>query len=125
MSFHLRLFSKHKQITNNKSKSPFKSLLVINITHVLNKPFKTQLLCNISAKVIKVKPPSHSNNTRTFSPYVNKQSLYYSFINHSKKSVVLNLKNNHNKSIFINMLKQANVLAKNFRPSTIKKLKFS
>ncbi|STE84706.1 CoA-transferase [Escherichia coli] len=29
--------------------------------------------------------------------------LYYSFINHGKESVVLDLKNDHDKSIFINM----------------------
>ncbi len=32
-----------------------------------------------------------------FSPYVDGQSLYYSFINHGKESVVLDLKNDHDK----------------------------
>ena len=67
-------------------------------------------------RVIKVEPPGHGDDTRTFGPYVDGQSLYYSFINHGKESVVLDLKNDHDKSIFINMLKQADVLAENFRP---------
>lgn len=66
-------------------------------------------------RVIKVEPPGHGDDTRTFGPYVDGQSLYYSFINHGKESVVLDLKNDHDKSIFINMLKQADVLAENFR----------
>ena len=95
------------------------------MTHVLNGPFGTQLLCNMGARVIKVEPPGHGDDTRTFGPYVDGQSLYYSFINHGKESVVLDLKNDHDKSIFINMLKQADVLAENFRPGTMEKLGFS
>jgi CoA:oxalate CoA-transferase len=91
-------------MTNNESKGPFEGLLVIDMTHVLNGPFGTQLLCNMGARVIKVEPPGHGDDTRTFGPYVDGQSLYYSFINHGKESVVLDLKNDHDKSIFINML---------------------
>ena len=112
-------------MTNNESKGPFEGLLVIDMTHVLNGPFGTQLLCNMGARVIKVEPPGHGDDTRTFGPYVDGQSLYYSFINHGKESVVLDLKNDHDKSIFINMLKQADVLAENFRPGTMEKLGFS
>ncbi|CAM6333385.1 Formyl-CoA transferase [Escherichia coli] len=101
-------------MTNNECKGPFEGLLVIDMTHVLNGPFGTQLLCNMGARVIKVEPPGHGDDTRTFGPYVDGQSLYYSFINHGKESVVLDLKNDHDKSIFINMLKQADVLAENF-----------
>ncbi|MFP1483976.1 CoA transferase [Escherichia coli] len=79
----------------------------------------------MGARVIKVQPPGHGDDTRTFGPYVDGQSLYYSFINHGKESVVLDLKNDHDKSIFINMLKQADVLAENFRPGTMEKLGFS
>ena len=57
-------------MTNNESKGPFEGLLVIDMTHVLNGPFGTQLLCNMGARVIKVEPPGHGDDTRTFGPYV-------------------------------------------------------
>ncbi|MCZ5120862.1 CoA transferase, partial [Escherichia coli] len=44
-------------MTNNECKGPFEGLLVIDMTHVLNWPFGTQLLCNMGARVIKVEPP--------------------------------------------------------------------
>ena len=72
-------------MTNNECKGPFEGLLVIDMTHVLNGPFGTQLLCNMGARVIKVEPPGHGDDTRTFGPYVDGQSLYYSFINHGKE----------------------------------------
>ncbi len=112
-------------MTNNECKGPFEGLLVIDMTHVLQGPFGTQLLCNMGAMVIKVEPPGQRDDTRTFRTYVDGQSLYYSFINHGKEIVVLDLKNDHDKSIFINMLKQADVLAENFRPGTMEKLGFS
>ncbi|ENB79579.1 hypothetical protein ECP02989429_2375, partial [Escherichia coli P0298942.9] len=40
----------------------------------------------MGARVIKVEPPGHGDDTRTFGPYVDGQSLYYSFINHGKES---------------------------------------
>ena len=39
-------------MTNNESKGPFEGLLVIDMTHVLNGPFGTQLLCNMGARVM-------------------------------------------------------------------------
>ncbi len=48
-------------MTNNESKGPFEGLLVIDMTHVLNGPFGTQLLCNMGARVIKVEPPGHGD----------------------------------------------------------------
>ncbi|MDZ6406369.1 CoA transferase, partial [Escherichia coli] len=49
-------------MTNNESKGPFEGLLVIDMTHVLNGPFGTQLLCNMGARVIKVEPPGNDSN---------------------------------------------------------------
>ncbi|HBB1291193.1 TPA: CoA transferase, partial [Escherichia coli] len=49
-------------MTNNECKGPFEGLLVIDMTHVLNGPFGTQLLCNMGARVIKVEPPGHGDD---------------------------------------------------------------
>ena len=54
-------------MTNNESKGPFEGLLVIDMTHVLNGPFGTQLLCNMGARVIKVEPPGHGDDTHIWS----------------------------------------------------------
>ncbi|MTC60150.1 CoA:oxalate CoA-transferase [Providencia rustigianii] len=108
-----------------KSKGPFEDLLVIDLTHVLNGPFGTQMLCDLGARVIKIETPGHGDDTRTYGPYVNGQSLYYSFVNRGKESIVLNLKDNDDREIFINMIKQADIVAENFRPGTMDKLGFS
>lgn len=104
---------------------PFTGLLVIDMTHVLNGPFGTQILCDLGARVIKIEPPGHGDDTRMYGPFLNGQSLYYSFVNRGKESVVLDLKTDTDRAVFVNMLKKADVLAENFRPGTLEKLGYS
>ncbi len=109
---------------------PFAGLLVIDLTHVLNGPFGTTILCDLGARVIKVEPPGHGDDTRTYGPYVGDQdlgdqSLYFSFVNRGKESIVLNLKDDADREIFLNMVRKADVLAENFRPGTMARLGFS
>jgi CoA:oxalate CoA-transferase len=104
---------------------PFSGLLVIDMTHVLNGPFGTTMLSDLGARVVKIEPPGHGDDTRTYGPFVKDQSLYFSFVNRGKESVVLNLKDEADRAIFLNMVRQADVLAENFRPGTMKHLGFS
>jgi len=104
---------------------PFAGLLVLDLTHVLNGPFGTSMLCDLGARVIKVEPPEHGDDTRAYGPFVDGQSLYFSFINRGKESIVLNLKNDSDKALFLNMARKADVLAENFRPGTMKRLGLS
>ena len=104
---------------------PFSGLLVIDLTHVLNGPFGTTMLSDLGARVIKIEPPGHGDDTRTYGPFLNDQSLYFSFVNRGKESIVLNLKDDADRAIFLNMVGQADVLTENFRPGTMKHLDFS
>lgn len=104
---------------------PFSGLLVIDLTHVLNGPFATTILADLGARVIKLEPPGHGDDTRTYGPFHKGQSLYFSFINRGKESVVLNLKDDADREIFLNMVRQADVLAENFRPGAMARLGFA
>src|SRR5260370_37775307 len=85
---------------------PFSGLLVIDLTHVLNGPFGTTILSDLGARVIKVEPPGHGDDTRTYGPFYKDQSLYFSFINRGKESIVLNLKEERDRSLFRNMIRR-------------------
>ena len=104
---------------------PFSGLLVIDLTHVLNGPFGTTMLSDLGARVIKIEPPGHGDDTRTYGPFHNDQSLYFSFVNRGKESIVLDLKDDADRAIFLNMVGHADVLTENFRPGTMKHLGFS
>jgi CoA:oxalate CoA-transferase len=104
---------------------PFSGLLVIDMTHVLAGPFGTTILNDLGARVIKVEPPGHGDDTRTYGPFLDGQSLYFSFVNRGKESIVLNLKEDRDREIFLNMIRRADVVTENFRPGTMDKLGFS
>ncbi|MDE1156284.1 MAG: CoA:oxalate CoA-transferase [Acidobacteriaceae bacterium] len=104
---------------------PFSGLLVLDLTHVLNGPFGVTILADLGARVIKIEPPGHGDDTRTYGPYLNDQSLYFSFVNRGKESIVLNLKDEGDRNLFLNMVRQCDVVAENFRADTMTRLGFS
>ncbi|KXV70803.1 CoA-transferase [Acetobacter malorum] len=113
------------ETTAAKAKGPLDGLLVIDLTHVLNGPFGTTILTDLGARTIKVEPPGHGDDTRTYGPYVGDQSLYFSFVNRGKESIVLNLKDEGDRAIFLEMVRKADVLAENFRPGVMDRLGFN
>jgi CoA:oxalate CoA-transferase len=104
---------------------PFSGVTVIDLSHVLAGPFGTTILCDLGARVIKVEPPGHGDDTRTYGPFVKDQSLYFSFVNRGKESIVLNLKEDADRRIFFNMIQKADVVVENYRPGTMDKLGLS
>lgn len=104
---------------------PFADVLVIDLTHALNGPFATNMLCDLGARVIKVEEPSGGDESRNWGPFVNEESLEYLFANRGKESIVLNLKDEKDKEIILNMIKKADVLVENFRPGTMDRLGLS
>lgn len=103
----------------------FSGVLVIDLTHVLNGPFGTAMLSDLGARVIKIEPPGHGDDTRTYGPFAGQTSLYFAFVNRGKESIVLDLKEDADRKIFINMIRRADVLAENFRPGVMARLGFS
>jgi CoA:oxalate CoA-transferase len=108
-----------------KCSGPFEGLLVVDLTHVLNGPFGTTMLADLGARVVKIESPGHGDDTRTYGPYVDGQSLYFSFVNRGKESVVLDLKAPGDRAVFLEMVRRADVLAENFKPGTMTRLGFS
>jgi CoA:oxalate CoA-transferase len=97
----------------------------VDLTHVLNGPFGSTILGDLGARIIKIEPPGHGDDTRTFGPFYKGQSLYFSFVNRGKESIVLNLKEDADRALFLNMVRQADILTENFRPGAMDRLGFS
>ncbi|MBB2198790.1 CoA:oxalate CoA-transferase [Gluconacetobacter sp. 1c LMG 22058] len=103
---------------------PLSGLTVIDLTHVINGPFGTAILADMGARVIKVEPPQ-GDDTRRNGPYVGDKSLYFACVNRGKESIALNLKDEGDRALFVNMVRQADVVVENFRPGVMDRLGFS
>ncbi len=103
---------------------PLSGLLVVDLTHVLSGPYSTMMLADLGARVIKIEPRDHGDDTRTYGPFVDGQSLYYSFVNRGKESIALDLKADGDRAVFLEMVRHADVLVENFRPGAMQRLGF-
>jgi CoA:oxalate CoA-transferase len=98
---------------------------ILDMTRVLAGPFATMILADLGAEVIKIEVPLSGDDSRQYPPFQGSESVYFMSINRNKKSVTLNLKTEEGKAIFLQLLKQCDVLIENFRPGTMEKLGLS
>src|ERR1700722_11044793 len=96
---------------------PLSGLLVADFSRVLAGPYCTMLLADLGADVIKVESPG-GDDTRTWMPPVTEDgtSTYFLAINRNKRSVVLDLKVEDDRSLARELARRADVFVQNFKP---------
>ena len=98
---------------------------ILDMTHVQSGPTCTQLLGWFGADVIKVERPGVGDATRgQLRDIPNVDSLYFTMLNHNKRSVTLNTKNDGGKEIFKKLIKHCDVMVENFAPGAIDRMGF-
>ena len=106
----------------NKPIGPLQGIRILDLTRVLAGPFCTMLLGDMGAEIIKIEEPGKGDDTRGYPPFVNGFSAYFGNMNRNKKSITLNLKVPEAKEIFLEMVKNADVVIENYKPGTMAKL---
>ena len=99
---------------------------ILDMTHVQSGPTCTQLLAWFGADVIKVERPGVGDATRgQLQDIPNVDSLYFTMLNHNKRSLTLNTKNAKGKEIFAKLIKHCDVMVENFAPGAIDRMGFT
>ncbi len=99
---------------------------ILDFTHVQSGPTCTQLLAWFGADVIKVERPGVGDATRTQLVDVEgADSLYFTMLNHNKRSVTLNTKNQSGKEVLTRLIKKCDVMVENFAPGALDRMGFS
>ncbi len=102
-----------------------KGIKILDFTHVQSGPTCTQLLAWFGADVIKVERPGVGDATRK--QLVDKpgaDSLYFTMLNHNKRSLTLNTKNETGKEVLERLVKECDVLVENFAPGALDRMGF-
>ncbi|ABW18364.1 CaiB/BaiF CoA transferase family protein [Alkaliphilus oremlandii] len=98
------------------------NIRILDLTRVLAGPYCTMMLADMGADVIKIEVPGRGDDTRGMGPFKNGDSLYFANVNRNKKGITLNLKSPEGKKIFLDMVKNADVVVENYRPGVMDKL---
>ena len=102
-----------------------KGIKVLDFTHVQSGPTCTQLLAWFGADVIKVERPGSGDPTRAQLVDVPEaDSLYFTMLNHNKRSLTLNTKNETGKQVLERLVAKCDVLVENFAPGAMERMGF-
>ena len=99
---------------------------ILDFTHVQSGPTCTQLLAWFGADVIKVERPGGGDVTRSqLRDVPNADSLYFTMLNHNKRSITLDAKNPKGKEVLEGLVKVCDVLVENFGPGVLDRMGFT
>jgi len=97
---------------------------VVDLSRFIAGPYCAMLLGDMGADVVKVEPPGRGENSRTFGPFVEGESLYTMVFNRNKRSLTLDLRSDAGKEVLRRLVAKADVLVENFVPGTLEKMGF-
>src|SRR5487761_2104875 len=99
---------------------------VVDMTHVQSGPSSTQILAWLGADVVKVEVPGRGDVTRgQLRDVPGADSLYFTMLNHNKRSITLDAKNPKGKEVLEALVKSCDVLVENFGPGVLDRMGFT
>ncbi len=99
---------------------------ILDFTHVQSGPTCTQLLAWLGADVVKVERAGEGDITRgQLRDIPDVDSLYFTMLNHNKRSITIDAKNPKGKEILEALVKRCDVLVENFAPGALDRMGFT
>ncbi len=95
---------------------PLDGITVVSLEHAIAAPFCTRQLADLGARVIKVERPGSDDFARGYDKQVKGQSSHFVWVNRSKESLTLDLKQPAALAALKTLLKTADVLVQNLAP---------
>ncbi len=99
---------------------------ILDFTHVQSGPTCTQLLAWFGADVIKLERAGEGDATRgQLRDLAEADSLYFTMLNHNKRSITVNTKNPAGKAVVEKLIQTCDVLVENFAPGALDRMGFT
>ncbi len=103
---------------------PLNGLRVLDLSAYIAGPYGCSLLADQGAEVIKIEPPA-GDNLRKYPSTLENESRAFLGVNRSKLGVMLDLKQADDLRALLDLVREADVLVHNFRPSVAPRLGIS
>lgn len=95
---------------------PLDGITVVALEHVIAAPFCTRQLADLGARIIKIERPGDGDFARGYDTQVEGMSSHFVWVNRSKESITLDLKQDAALAILKSLLKTADVFIQNLAP---------
>lgn len=100
----------------NQSQGPLAGVRVLDLSAYIAGPYGCALLADQGADVVKIEPPV-GDNLRKYPSTLADESRAFIGVNRSKRGLVLDLKKPEDLAVLMDLVRTADVLVHNFRPS--------
>ena len=95
---------------------PLDDITVVSLEHAIAAPFCTRQLADLGARVIKVERPGVGDFARAYDQRVGGMASHFVWVNRSKESLTLDLKQPAALAVLTQLLETADVLVQNLAP---------
>ena len=101
---------------------PLNGITVVTIEQAVAAPFATRQLADLGARVIKIERPDGGDFARAYDTITNGLSSHFVWLNRSKQSLTLNLKQPAALGVLHQLLDRADVFVQNLAPGAAERL---
>lgn len=103
---------------------PLRDITVVSLEQAVAAPYATRQLADLGARVIKVERPEKGDFARGYDTTVHGQSSYFVWLNRSKESITLDLKQPEGKEVLRELVAGADVFVQNLGPGATARMGF-
>ena len=103
---------------------PLANLTVISLEQAVAAPFATRQLADLGARVIKIERPGGGDFSRHYDKTAGGLSSHFVWVNRSKESLTLDIKQPAGKKILTKLLSKADIFVQNLAPGAVDRLGF-
>ena len=104
---------------------PLSGITVVSLEHAIAAPFASRQLADLGARVIKVERPGEGDFARRYDTRVDGLASHFVWVNRSKESLTLDLKNELAMSALHRLLQKSDVLLQNLAPGAAARMGLS
>ena len=100
----------------NPPARPLDHITVVSLEHAIAAPFCTRQLADLGARVIKIERPEVGDFARAYDQRARGQASHFVWVNRSKESLALDLKNAQHLEVLKALIAKADVVVQNLAP---------
>lgn len=101
---------------------PLAGLKILDFSTLIPGPTATLLLADLGADVVRVEAPHRFDMIRAQPPFAGGQSVWHSYLNRNKRSLVLDLKQPAAVGIVLRLVQRYDIVVEQFRPGVMDRL---